>query len=246
MRRAEWKHGEGKRSHTLRHETEGLLNYGGIEGSIVHTTFLERPGHRMVVKRFEILNVSNASAARKISRERAERAVVRYTILKQLGVPVPTTYRLHATEPEVIMTDLSRNNTMRVLTANNELNNNEAYSKDMLNDTQIESIIDSIKGIAARASHQGIHIAGDAYFFITPRTPSDSVDVVIADYGGCVQFPARDEDEVEKAYQGTLLTARKTLSELLKRTTPMSNEQVQSLLDEHDFPRPIPDMWNTL
>lgn len=243
MRSAEWKHGEGKRSHTVSHDTEGLLNYGGIEGTIMHTSFLERPGHRMVVKRFEILNVSNAAAARKISRQRAELAVVRYTFLKQLGIPVPTTYRLHATEPEVIMTDLSRNDTKRVLTANNELNNGEEYSKDMLSSVQVESIIDSIKGIAARASHKGIHIGGDAYFFVTPRTPSDEVDVYIADYGGCMQFSARDEDEVEKTYQETLRTARKTLSELLKRTTQPRKEQIRDLLDDHAFPRPIPDMW---
>jgi hypothetical protein len=246
MRSAEWKHGEGKRSHVVRHASEGHLNYGGIEGAIRHTTFLERPGHRMVIKQFEILNAYNKAAAKEVSRKRAEVAAYRHTVLKRIGIPVPTTYRLHETEPEILMTDLSADDTRRVLTANNDLNNGEHYSKDMLNMRQVEVIIDEVQGIAARASHHGIHIAGDAYFFVTPRTQSDEVRVFVADYGGCLQFPARTEEEVEKTYQETLRVARSALTDLFLRTTPMSKEQVERLLDEHDFPRPIPDMWNTL
>lgn len=80
MRSAEWKHSEGRRSHIVTHDTESSLNPGGVEAAITQTTFLERPGHRMVIKRWHIDGISDPVVAEKLCRTRAEHAVKSTTL----------------------------------------------------------------------------------------------------------------------------------------------------------------------
>lgn len=240
-----WKHHDG-RSSALTHMDSTLLNKGGIEGYIVRTRFLERPKHRMLIKRFEIPNNNNPEAAKRISLDRARRSVVRYGELKALGIKVPTTYRLHEHEPEVLMTDLSQNGRHRVLSINNEPNNDQPVGDYLLTVEQIESIFAQLHTMAHQAAQGGYYLAGDSYLFVSPQGKSEQVDVVVTDYGGCLKYPVTEDDEekIEKIEYDSLRVARKALSELLKRHTTMTKEQIDTTLDRYRFPRTEQTIWD--
>lgn len=247
LQQRQWKHHAG-RTTSLSHADEVIINKGGIEGYIVRTRFLERPHHRMVIKRFEIPNTSNPAAARSISMDRARRSLEHYKNLKAIGVRVPTTYRLHESEPEIIMTDLSANGKRLVLSVNNEPNKDDdaEIRAKLLTVEQINSIFRQIQHIAERASRGGYYVAGDSYLIVVPKGDSDRADVVVTDYGGCMRTDIEDEDDekIEHTHYETLRVARKSLTQLLEKHTTMSRMEIDMLLDQRKFPRSKPSVWD--
>ncbi len=244
MSRAEWKHGEGKRSHTLTHIDEELLNKGGKESAIFETAFLERPNHRMVIKRWQLLGTDSEAGARKICRIRAERAANYYSYFKRMHFPVPTTYRLHESEPEVLMTDLSQNGASLVLSPNNALNNDEPVVKGILSMEECAHIGTQIQDLVKRAALLGTVLGADVYFAIKKRTGEEMPRVMLGDFGGCEHYSGyRHEDTLNEVYAESMRKARLSMAGFLKQYSTLPDSEIETYLDTHGFPTRVESLF---
>ncbi len=224
MQKERWVHHQKERSAERTTQERAPLNVGGVESVIASVYFQERPHHRMAIKEWRLDGMTNPAAAEKLCRTRAEHAVQMYHTLRTLKIPVPTTYRLHESKPEVLMTDLSAGGTHLILTPNNEVNYGETVPHEILQEQHIESIRAQIDAICVRAAQAGVVMGADAYFIIFPKGNLSALPrVVVGDFGGCQQFqrPARhDEDFEEDIYRMSQKKVLRGMEMLLERYGP--------------------------